>query len=349
MVFRHLRFRMWAITLTLLISLNGYTQNNNPVTNYNTFIRTLNEQYGMFPQKKINWDSLCAYYGGLISPQTTEDTLFFTMCKLASHLRDKHLWIDNEKFAYNYSLGKIALTSQMDSIFAARRIWKDEEVIKHTYLNKSFFSSSTDNIIAGKVDRKTGYISLDWFDGDLIKSDSAITQALKSLSGCNNLIVDIRNNRGGTDSSSLLIANYLVSTNHCYQISKIRDNSNVSGYSEPIYWHTNPVLKFSYQKIVVLINRYTISAAETFCLALKDQPGILFLGEPSAGAFSDAADAFLPNGWHFSYSIGVWTDCHGELWEEKGIQPDMTMNIADPRSEPRDAYMDQALLILHGR
>ncbi|HLO61098.1 MAG TPA: S41 family peptidase [Bacteroidales bacterium] len=340
--------KTWIIALSTFISANGFTQNNDPVTNYNYFVRTLNEHYGLFPYKNINWDSLCMYYSQYINQETSPDTLFFTLCRLAGHLKDKHVWIDNDNYAYNYSIGKIALTARMDSIFGARKKLKDSGTIERTYLDKNSFTSPTCNIIAGKIDSVTGYLSLDWFDGNVKKCDSAMNKAMHSISGCQYLVVDIRNNIGGTDSSSLLVANYLVKTNHCYQVSKIRDSRDKSGYSLPLYWHTDPRQGSGFKKIAVLINRYTISAAETFCLALKDQPEILFIGEPTAGAFSDATDAILPNGWHFSYSIGVWTDCQGVLWEGKGIQPDYRINSMEPELTDRDVYIDQALKILKG-
>jgi carboxyl-terminal processing protease len=335
--------RMLLFVISVLIYTSGAAQINNPVLNYNHFVSTLTDHYGLFPYKNINWDSLSAYYAKYVSEETPQDTLFFIMSRLAGNLRDKHLWIDNEKYAYNYSLGKVALTSQVDSIFGARRILKNSGLIKSTYLGHKYSLFELDNLLAGKINPETGYLSLDWFDENLIKSDSAISNALNVVKDSKYLIIDIRNNIGGTDSSSLLIANHLVRTNHCYQISKTRVSHEFDGYSEPIYWSTNPEDTSFNKEIIVLINRYTISAAETFCLALKNQPHIKFLGEPSAGAFSDAKDAYLPNGWHLSYSIGVWTDCNGILWEEKGIQPDVSVKITDAGSETEDQYIEQAI------
>lgn len=311
--------------------------------NYNCFVKFLNDNYGLFPYKNINWDSLCAGYSRLITSRTSADSLFFVISSLAGKLRDKHLWIDNEKYAFNYSLGKVVLTSQMDSIFASRRKFKDIDLIKSMYLGDKIYKSEINNSVAGMIGNRTGYFSLGWFDQNVHLVDSVTSDILKFLSGCRCLIIDIRNNTGGTDPSALTVANHFVKTGKCYQISRIRKGPRIDSYAEPVTWSTHHTDDSFTGPIIILINRYSISAAETFSLALKGQPHVKFLGEPSAGAFSDAEDAYLPNGWHFTYSVGVWTDCDGVLWEEKGIQPDFLMRRSDNVNSSNDPLLDQAM------
>lgn len=326
-----------------LISVCTCSQNNSPKENYSYFVKYLTEHYGMFPYKNINWDSLVTHYSRLITDETSSDSLFFTICRLASQLRDKHLWIDNDKYAYNYSIGKVVCSKQVDSIYLSRRKYKNIDLIKTKYLDNKYFTSEINNFLAGKIDGDIGYLSWDWFDKNTYAVDSVITDIIKWLSDCNYLIIDIRNNIGGTDSSALTIANHLIKTDTCYLISKIRRGDQVDSYSDPIYFRTN-VENVSFSKpILVLINRFSISAAETFSLALRNQINIKFLGEPTAGAFSDAEDAYLPNGWHFTYSIGGWTDCAGNIWEGKGIQPDIWLKEINEETRNTDPYLEQAL------
>jgi Peptidase family S41 len=326
-----------------LISIHTFPQNNSPKENYFYFVKYLTEHYGLFPYKNINWDSLSTHYSKFITDETSSDSLFFTICRLAGHLKDKHLWIDNDKYVFNYSINKVVNTKQVDSIFSSRKIYKNTDLIKSKYLDNQYLSFETNNFLVGKIDTDVGYLSLDRFDNDTYKVDSIMTNVINLFSDCNYLIVDIRNNIGGTDSSALAIANHLVKTDNCYLISKIRRGDRVDSYTDPIYWNTT-IDNVSFSKpIIVLINRFSISAAETFSLALKNQTNIKFLGEPSAGAFSDSEDAYLPNGWHFTYSIGVWTDCKGYLWEEKGIQPDIRLIDIYEENRNTDLYLELAL------
>lgn len=335
--------RTLIVSISLFLCINSFSQNNNPVLNYDYFVTCLKEHYGLFPYKNIKWDSLSTYYSRFVTDKTSSDSLFFTICKLASNLRDKHLWIDNEKYAYNYSLGKVMLSKQVDSVFASRQT--DKDLVKSKYLNNKYYAFKINNFLFGKIGSHIGYLSIDRFDGDVHKVDSAVTNIIKALSDCNYLIIDIRNNIGGTDSSALTVANHFVKTGKCYQISKIRKGNKENTYSDPVYWNTS-VQNVSFNKpVAVLINRYSISAAETFSLALKGQEHIKFLGEPSAGAFSDSEDAYLPNSWHFTYSIGVWTDCNGILWEEKGIPPDIELVNNGQSFSKVDEYIEHAIKV----
>jgi C-terminal processing protease CtpA/Prc len=166
------------------------------------------------------------------------------------------------------------------------------------------------------------------------------------LRSCNSMIIDIRNNTGGTDSSALAVANHFIKKNLCYQISRTRKSNYNYSYGKPKFWHTHSDSEAFINPVIVLINRYTMSAAESFSLALKSQSHVTFLGEPTAGAFSDSEDAYLPNGWHFTYSVGVWTDGNQVLWEEKGIQPDIGMTDCSGDNKNSDPYIEQALKIL---
>jgi hypothetical protein len=333
--------------ILISFSSSGFGQKNNPVTNYNYFVNFIKENYGLFPYKNVNWDSLGKYYSNFVSDTTSSDSLFYTMSRLAAKLRDKHFWIDNERYAYNYSIGKVVKTSQMDSIFASRKILKNTDLIKSKYLGNNFESSGINDFIFGKIDNDIGYVSFNWFDKDVKKVDAEMVKILRNLKECQSLIIDIRNNIGGTDSSALTVANHLIEMDRCYQISRIRKSNYDYSYTEPKLWYTSHCKEAYNKPLIILINRYTISAAEAFSLALKGQSHIIFMGEPTAGAFSDAEDKYLPNGWHFAYSIGVWTDCNEVLWEEKGIQPDVNLDYLSKECSKSDLYLEHAISVLN--
>jgi C-terminal processing protease CtpA/Prc len=100
---------------------------------------------------------------------------------------------------------------------------------------------------------------------------------------------------------------------------------------------------------VLLINRDTFSAGETFTLVMRVLPRVTIVGESTVGVFSDTADALLPNGWQFIYSIGVWRDAQGHLWEGQGVPPDnaVTASAADLASG-RDRAPNWAIASLAG-
>jgi carboxyl-terminal processing protease len=330
----------------IMISVLCNSQDRNPVINYNFFTKFVKENYGMFPYKNANWDSLTTFYSKYVTNETSEDSLFLIIARLAGNLRDKHFWVDNDKYAYNYSIGKVFPTNKIDSIFKSRRSLKNRALIETKYLKNEFDSSFVNNILYGRIDGNIGYLSLDWFDQNLKNVDSVMAVIMIYLKNCNSLILDIRSNIGGCDPSAFTLANYFVNEDKCYQIVRHRKLDQEFSYSEPVTWFTRHHEESFTKPIIVLINRYTISAAESFSLAMRNFNHIKFLGEPTAGAFSDAEDAYLPNGWHFSYSIGVSTDCQGILWEEKGVPPDITISDSRTKSASSDPFIEQALLEL---
>ncbi|MEQ9440881.1 MAG: S41 family peptidase [Cyclobacteriaceae bacterium] len=67
--------------------------------------------------------------------------------------------------------------------------------------------------------------------------------------------------------------------------------------------------------MLLLTNRYTISAGETFTLAMHSFNQVTQMGDTTTGAFSDAVGRELPNGWMFSLGdrggvseLYVWSD-----------------------------------------
>ena len=100
---------------------------------------------------------------------------------------------------------------------------------------------------------------------------------------------------------------------------------------------------------MLLIDRDTFSAGETFALAMRVLPNVTIAGEATVGAFSDANDAVLSNEWKLTYSIGVWRDARGNLWEGKGLPPDIELqSTSENIAGERDVALEWAIQYLDG-
>ncbi|MBX2797385.1 MAG: winged helix-turn-helix domain-containing protein, partial [Myxococcales bacterium] len=75
--------------------------------------------------------------------------------------------------------------------------------------------------------------------------------------------------------------------------------------------------------VAVLTDTFTASAAEVFTLAMRAQPGVTIVGEPSMGAFSDGVNRELPNGWVYGIAIGDWRDGNDVSFEGQGVPVDV--------------------------
>lgn len=119
-----------------------------------------------------------------------------------------------------------------------------------------------DSVYSG-VNGKTGILELDTFaetSGEEVKSH---LESLKK-DGCENLILDLRDNTGGYLKSAQEIASYLLPDNTVIFREETKDGTKedyktISGYEQ-----------YKYKKIVVLVNGDTASAAEVLTAALRE-------------------------------------------------------------------------------
>ncbi|MBL8967249.1 MAG: S41 family peptidase, partial [Spirochaetaceae bacterium] len=147
----------------------------------------------------------------------------------------------------------------------------------------------------------------------------ALEEILCELEGAEALVMDLRFNGGGRDGHSLAILSRLVAERTLAWTKEARSGPGwtpqASRYVEPSQgrrW-TKP--------IYVLTSGLTASAAETFALGLSARPGVVFVGEPSAGIFSDMLPRRLPNGWIATLSNERYRGPDGSRPEGLGIRP----------------------------
>lgn len=96
-------------------------------------------------------------------------------------------------------------------------------------------------------------------------------------------------------------------------------------YTEPqeIYVHPN-ALHYD-GEIVLLISKYTVSAAETFAQALLANPDrrIRVVGEETKGFYSDCLPRRIKKNWYFGLSNERYLSVDGTAFEGTGIKPDV--------------------------
>lgn len=84
--------------------------------------------------------------------------------------------------------------------------------------------------------------------------------------------------------------------------------------------------------VYLLTSRNTISAAETFSLAMRELPQVTLVGTRTYGSLSDSLGRMLPNGWIVSLSNEIYQSPAGEVFEAKGIAPDVKVEYDEELS-----------------
>ena len=100
-------------------------------------------------------------------------------------------------------------------------------------------------------------------------------------------------------------------------------------------------------KVVVLINKGSASASEILAGALRDNRGILLIGEKSFGKGSVQQLEELKDGSSIKVTVAKWLTPKGNLIAEQGLEPDVKVEMTDEDLDAgRDPQLDKALEVL---
>jgi carboxyl-terminal processing protease len=203
---------------------------------------------------------------------------------------------------------------------------KEIEIIRDVIEVPSLRWEEKDGIIYLKIYQFSEKASLDF-------AKSAV-EILKSPS--KKMILDLRDNPGGYLEVAQEIAGWFLEKEKTVVIEEFANGERKEYKSEgPSY--------FSDYKIVVLINGGSASGAEILAGALKDNLGILLIGEKSFGKGSVQELEKLKEG-SLKITIAKWLTPSGKLISDVGLEPDEVVKM--PEGSERDLQLERAIEIL---
>lgn len=201
------------------------------------------------------------------------------------------------------------------------------------------------NVVYGKLTGNIGYV----FFVDLGQNpgfyEKAMDDALTALADTKGLIVDVRNLGGGLDRSSQYVAGRFAQARQLFMTTRFRNGPKHTDFTAPTEWYVAPTGKHQYTKPVVLLtNRLTQSAGETFALAMNQNTTVTQLGNTTFGIFSNNPKRELPNGWIYSVSSGDFRAADGKSYEGIGVAPTIRVtNTKEDIAAGRDKVLEAAL------
>ena len=156
-----------------------------------------------------------------------------------------------------------------------------------------------------------------------------------SISKCKGLIVDVRNNLGGSDAIASRIVSCLIDTpvkspvNHYFYYVPANipwGRESVSWTSRD--WEIKPREGKRYLgPLVVLTGPATHSSAEDFVIELKQTGRTIIVGEKTSGGAGGTLAFTLPGGGEFALSTFKATYPDGREYMKVGIQPDVRVKV----------------------
>lgn len=150
--------------------------------------------------------------------------------------------------------------------------------------------------------------------------DAALDDALTAFQGLRGVIVDVTNNRGGYDVISLRIASRFADRR------RLAFEKQAIGATVPFQpFHVAPSASVRYLgPVTLLTSDITVSAGETFTLAMRALPNVRHAGKRTRGALSDQLAKPLPNGWILTLPAETYRATDGHMYEGIGISPNLT-------------------------
>lgn len=198
-----------------------------------------------------------------------------------------------------------------------------------TVLEDKGHETANGRVIWGRVG-DVGYINLltlyGWSaDGrNEAAADAAFDQAFAAFDGVRAVVVDVSSNTGGSDPFALHVAGRFADQRR-HAFSKVGFGAQGVPMQQ-LYVEPSPRPRFL-GPVHVLMSDPTVSAGEIFALAMRTLPHVVLVGGPTRGAFSDAIDKPLPNGWKLNLSAETYLDPQGRSYETKGLPPQVAREL----------------------
>ncbi|GAB5521225.1 MAG: hypothetical protein RhofKO_34760 [Rhodothermales bacterium] len=330
------------------VPIDGPTDNAEAA--FEVFWHTLNEQFAFFDlHPEVDWQQLYNQYRPQVYNGMPDAELFELMAGLFALLEDGHgilLDPDNELF--------FSAVADYNSDWMPERL-TDLLETSITYLDdEQAHLSGNGRLLHGTVGGRIGYLNILIFQGyaeTAFEEAAAFAEALDTvLSGFANmdaLILDVRFNPGGDDTLPRLVAQRLIEqeTLAFSKHARIGDAETFAPLSPR--WLSPDGVGFTGKPVVLLTSRQTGSAGDVQALVLKDLPNVTLVGEPTAGAFSNALPRTLPNGWTLRLSNERYVSRDGMQYEQQGVPPDVAVAPSEHALDAgEDPMLEAALSVL---
>ncbi len=270
----------------------------------------VDRRYPFLVYKNVDWKAIGDKYRPTALAATTDDAFAKQLGAMLAELKDPHV-------SLTPSAGN---TIRYVSPAENKATWFDGSIANLQLTNVK--STSAGTITYGMAGPSVGYLRIASFMGS---SSSEIDEALKNMPNAKTLLVDVRDNRGGSRPLAIEMAGRFMTGTRTFAYLRFRNGAEHDNFTDEIPQTVSPAgFKFT-GAVQVLANRHTMSAAEDFILAMRTQPNVTVVGDTTAGATGGPIPRELGNGWTYEISEWIQYTPQHKIFEDVGLIPDVVV------------------------
>ena len=293
---------------------------SNPVNVFDYLWNQVDQNYTFFDVKGIDWDSVREVYRPKVNDDLKNDSLFRVCAAMLNTLRDGHT---NLISGFDVSRND----SVYYKMYAEKNINTEVVLLNYLTVNHHTTGSFKHNAIR---DGQVAYLRYSSFSDDV--SGSVLKYLLKYYKSCSGIILDLRQNGGGSMSNIATLLSIFDNHHQPLYKTQVKSGPGHDDFAEAVTVYAadssllgqNPYTK----PVAVLIDRGSYSATSFFAVCTQAYDNLRLFGDYSGGGLGVPNGGVLPNGWSYRFSVTRTIALDGQNYEN-GVPPD-TRVILDP-------------------
>lgn len=312
------------------------------VGTFESLWHAFDENYAFFAERGVDWERSYTEFRPRVNEGTTDAELTQVFQEMLSPLGDGHVWVLDPERGSGFLAGGLGDLWDAWAPQHPGDDFGDNPLDPRGLFTASMQEYVLDRVLAGQgesgvydmlhwgwLDDRVAYLDVHAMASYEIEAtvpeaiqliDEGMSQAMQDLAGARAFVVDVRFNEGGLDAIGYAIAGWFSSEPRL--VSKKRTwLGKAWGPYQDI--EVTPRSGAFTGPVVMLLSKNSVSAAETFAIAMNTLPNVTSVGTKSYGSLSDSLVRYLPNGWVFSQSNESYESPDGEQYEAVGVPPDV--------------------------
>lgn len=341
---RHIKFLCRQLPLLLLLLPLGscfdpseQLKPDTPQGNFEALWEIIDTRYCYLDYKGIDWDGVKAVYQPRVDTLKANNYrgLFDLFAQMLDTLQDGHVNLYSD-FDVSRCRGWF---EDYPANYSSSILYSDR------YLGQNYKIAG--GLHYGRIaDDKVGYIRYNSFS-DAFSSNN-IAYALMYCADCPGLILDVRDNGGGSlEYARKLAATFFAETATVGYMQHKTGNGH-NDFSEMVSMEIDTAMMPHrwLRPVIVLCNRQSYSATNFFVNAMRYAPYSLVVGGITGGGGGMPQSYELPNGWLIRLSSVPMYD-REKKHIENGIEPDYAINMTqESMAEGKDDIIEFAVELI---